>query len=163
MGGVRSQKGNKSSSHEAMPPSPRLLALAYSAPFAVTYAILAAIVAAFVLNNSISNKSGYGVIIACVAAYAVGWLFARRRRRAFTSTEAVWLVIWSSLWMLLFESAAYVAGWSVITYHELVYSLPAPWRPLVIGLGFALNVYVLSFVVRRHVVKMMNNRVKVSS
>lgn len=142
-----------SPSHGAIPSSPRLLSLAYSVPFAVTYAVLAAIIAAFVLNNSISNKSGYGIIVACLAGYVVRWLFVRRRGRAFTSTEALWLVTWSSLWMLLFESAAYKTGWSVITYADLVYSLPVAWRPFVMGLGFVLNVSALSFALRRHVVR----------
>jgi hypothetical protein len=139
------------------------LTLCYSIVFVAAYWIFALAIAWVVLNNSISTRSGYGVMVACLAAYVLGWVFARRNQRVFTGPEMMWSIFWCSVWMLLFEAAAYLSGWSVITYQELIFSLPAAWRPFIVLLGFVLNVYVLSFVLRKHVLKMMKNRIKVSA
>src|SRR3954470_21219588 len=82
---------------------PAFLTLIYSIAFAGGYWALALAIAAVVLNNSVSNRSGYGIAVACLAAYVVGWVFVRRHQRVFSGPEMLWLIVWCSLWMLLFE------------------------------------------------------------
>ena len=143
--------------------SARWLTLWFSIVFVAAYWVFALVIALVVLNYSMSTRSGYGVLVACLAAYVLGWVFVARNQRVFTGPEVMWSVFWCSVWMLLSEAAAYWSGWGIITYQELVFSLPAAWRPFTVLLGFVLNVYVLSFVLRKHVLKMMKSRIKVSA